>query len=490
MITGIMRKFTLAILVLGLSACATQPTDSGVDPQARQKSKQHLSEAIASFRAGKLSSASDAIDKSLTLNPNNGLAYNLRALTKQRLGQFEDATQDFQKAIELAPQDATIRNNFGTLLCTQKRFPAAEQNFLYAADITSNSEPEIAYTNAGLCAQRSGDGEKAWRYFEKASQLNPGQPTALYHLSRLSLNANRAIEANTYLEQYREHAPHTAKSLFLAARIEHAMGNLKGVEDYLAQLQSQFPNATELRQARQLIDPISKELAPTPNFPGVVAYMPPPSLSAPVVNNPEVAVSTIEAPALPTPQPLDAPAVTQQAPIQVSTPTAAETNPAPAEEGLNAFVTPQATTTPATSPPVVPAIVAVEKEALQTPARPAPSPFPPRTGPVEVKDKTWVLEQNPRHYTLQIMASDNSANLDALIASDVAPDVLARIQFERHDKVWHNLVLGSYAENAQAQAALNALPDELKALRPWIRPFGSLQRVLKNAPSTSNAGNS
>ena len=465
MIIGIMRKITLALLSLGLSACATQPINGDVEPAASRQAEQYLSEAIASFRAGKLSSVNEAVDKSLKLDPGNGLAYNLRALTRQRLGQFEDATSDFQKAIELAPQDATIRNNFGTLLCTQKRYPAAEQNFLFAADIKTNSEPEIAYTNAGLCAQRAGDGEKAWQYFEQAIRINAGQPTSLYHLSRLSLDAGRTLEANTYLQQYADHAPHTAKSLFLAARVEHAMGNLKGVEDYIAQMQGRFPNATELRQARQLIDPITKELAPPPNFPGVVAYEPPPSLASAPVNNPAVAVSTLDAPNIPAPRPLPAPTPA----LMPELPAMPDSNTAKSE-GTSPFVTPTAATEPeaTTTPPVV---------ATATPFAPS-SPFPEKNGPFPVKGSDWILKQSPSHYTLQILATDDPARLEALIASDVAPDLTARIQFKRHDKTWHNLVLGSYAENSQAQAALNALPMELKALRPWIRPFSSLQRVI------------
>lgn len=479
-----MRKITIALLVLGLSGCATQSVTRQADPQARDQSQQYLHEAIASFRAGKLSSVSEAVEKSIQLDPSNGLAYNLRALSRQRLGQFDDAAQDFQRAIELAPQDATIRNNFGTLLCTQKRFPAAEQNFLYAADITSNNEVEIAYTNAGLCAQRAGDGEKAWRYFEKAIQENPGQPTALYHLARLSLDADRSMDANTYLQQYREYAPHTAKSLFLAARIEHSLGNLNGVETYLSQMQSRFPNATELRQARQLIDPISKQLAPTPNYPGVVSYAPPPSLAATVVDNPAVAVSALNVPTIPTPTalpPMPTALPTLSAPedsLATSTVTTPEAKAAP-NEGLSAFVAP-ANPTPV-SPPVAPK-ESVEKATEQA-ATVAASPFPERSGPVEVKNSDWVLQQDSAHYTLQIMASDDPSQLDAVIAADVAPDVLARIEFKRHDKVWHNLVLGSYAKNSDAQAALNALPRELKILRPWIRPFGSLKRVIQSSGS-------
>lgn len=476
MITGIMRNITLAFILLSVTGCATQPVQEQASPQLKAQSQKFLFEAITAFRAGKLSTASQAVETSLKQDPDNGLTYNLRALIRQRLGQFDNATSDFQKAIDLSPNDATIRNNFGTLLCTQKHYSAAEQNFLYAADISTNSEPEIAYTNAGLCSERAGKMNKAQGYFEQAITNYPGQPTALYHLSQLSLNAGDRIQANTYLEQYRQHAPHTAKSLLLAARIEHAMGNLRGVEDYIAQMQTKFPSSPELKQARGLIDPISKQLTPTPNFARAPAADPAPSLVTPIPVS-EASTATLATPtiAVPTPLPVPVPApVSQPAPetIPVAVTQPIETTPAEvqAQPNLNSFVTTQ-DTTPAAQPTPVPATTAVV-------APIAASPFPERTGPVEVKDASWILKQDAGHYTLQILAADNPGRLEELIAQDIAPDTMARFEFSRHDKVWHNLVLGTYAKNSDAQAALNALPEELKALRPWIRPFRSLQRVI------------
>lgn len=492
-----MRNTTLALIILAVTGCASQPVVKSADPQNRAQSQKLLFEAITAFRAGKLATTSQAIENSLKLDPDNGLSYNVRALTRQRLGQFDDATRDFQKAIELSPNDATIRNNFGTLLCTQKHYRIAEQNFLYAADIDTNSEPEIAYTNAGLCSERAGDNGKAKQYFEKAITEFPGQPTALYHLSQLSLDSGQAIQANTYLTQYREHAPHTSKSLLLAARIEHAMGNLQGVETYINQMQSKFPDAQELRQARQLIDPITKQLvhSPTPLAqvpaieppPAVISTPPPvitqntqvetpiryptttPESQPPVVTPRPAVVATpitipVPAPVVPTPQASPKPPIAQTEPLAPATEVTTETT------GLNAFVTPQ-DITPAAEP-AAPTVAEVK-------SAPASSPFPPRSGPVEVKDSQWILQQDARHYTLQILAADNAGRLDQLIAQDIAPDTMARFQFSRHDKVWHNLVLGNYEKNSDAQAALNALPEELKTLRPWIRPFRSLQRVIK-----------
>ncbi len=394
-----MQKTTLLVLLTLLAAgCASTPKNQSLDDAARLKSDNYLHQAIAEFRSGNMAKASEAAEKSITLNPANGLAYNLRALTRERLGQLESASHDFQKAMELAPNDPTVRNNFGTLLCSRKKYREAEQNFLFAAGINSNTEPEVAYTNAGLCAKREGNPEKARKYFNQALSHNAGQPSALYQLASMELENGNPVGANTYLTQYRRYAPHTAKSLYLGARIEHSLGNTQGVEEYISQLQSQFPDSTEIKQARLLINATTGRLA---------------------------AGNTPKAPR-------------------------------------------QKTFAPGKKP----------SASVNTASRPAPATFS-KKAKIRVYNENWILSQPRGNYTLQIMASENPAEITKLIKAKISPDDLARFSFTRFGKRWHNLIMGSYTSNEQAQAALDSLPVQMKKLSPWIRPISSVQRVIK-----------
>lgn len=247
-----MRKLFVLVFFILLQSCATQGTGP-VGPDRARLSQQQLQQALGHFKNRQLPEAQLAVADSLKSNPNNAQAHHIAGLIYQRLGQTSQARTHFESAIKLAPNDPITRNNFGNFLCGLGKFNAADENFSLAARQPGNSKPEIAYTNAGLCALRAKSSEKAKGYFERAIQANPGQLTALYQLARLQFNAGKSVAASTLLEQYSNHSQDTAKTLLLKAQIEQSLGNLESMEIYRQQLRSKFPNSPEVRKANALV---------------------------------------------------------------------------------------------------------------------------------------------------------------------------------------------------------------------------------------------
>ena len=262
-----MRFLILSTLLL-LSACATTP-GGNVTSESLASSSQLYQQALTAYRSNQLMKAFEAASASLDKNPANARGYELIGLINQRLGRNEAAADAFNKALKLTPDDPGVHNNYGTFLCSQKSYADAQAQYLLAAHSSRNPKPEIAYTNAGLCAKRSGDIDQAKKLFDQAIQQNPGQPTALYQLASISLERNRPVEASTYLDQYLNHAVHTPKTLLLGARIENALGNPAGVESYIQKLRSAFPRSKELAIALAL-QPMQQKSSPATNRPVAV----------------------------------------------------------------------------------------------------------------------------------------------------------------------------------------------------------------------------
>lgn len=246
-----MRKFFVLLFFILLQSCTTQGTGP-VGPDQNRLSQQQLQQALGHFKNRQLPEAQLAIADSLKSNPNNAQAHHVAGLIYQRLGQTSQARGHFESAIKLAPNDPITRNNFGNFLCSLGKFSAADENFSLAAKQPGNPKPEIAYTNAGLCALRAKSSEKAKRYFEQAMQTNPGQLTALYQLARLRFSAGKPLAASTLLEQYSNHSQDTSKTLLLKAQIEQSLGNLESMNIYRQQLRSKFPNSPEVGKANAL----------------------------------------------------------------------------------------------------------------------------------------------------------------------------------------------------------------------------------------------
>lgn len=245
-----MRPALLLLFIL-LSACASQTRT--VNPETQKSAQRLYQKAIKAYRQGQAMPALQAATQSVKADPNNAHAHELLGIINQRLDRAEQADKNFQQAMALAPADAGILTNYASLQCQQKNYSSAEQNFIRATELVSNPAPEIAWTNAALCAQRMGDSSKARKFYTQALQLNPGQPIPLYQLARLKLEIRQPQAANEYLQQYLGHAPHTAKTLLLGAQIEYALKNPLGLNDYINKLRSAFPDSTERTQAEALL---------------------------------------------------------------------------------------------------------------------------------------------------------------------------------------------------------------------------------------------
>ncbi len=239
----------LIILCLLLAGCATQPTN----PQSQQAANTSYRRALASLRHGDSIKALELAKQAVAANPSHAGAQELLALLYQRTGQRNKAADHFEKALSLNPDSASLLTNYGNFQCRRKNFQLALESFTKAASLPDNPDPAIAYTNAGLCALRSGNTALAREKFELAIEKKADQPVALYQLARLSLQEGHPVAANSWLEQYLNHYPHTSKTLLLGAQIESRLGNPLGLRDYIDKLRSGFPGSPQTRAAEQLL---------------------------------------------------------------------------------------------------------------------------------------------------------------------------------------------------------------------------------------------
>ncbi|MBL8420423.1 MAG: SPOR domain-containing protein [Dechloromonas sp.] len=99
-----------------------------------------------------------------------------------------------------------------------------------------------------------------------------------------------------------------------------------------------------------------------------------------------------------------------------------------------------------------------------------------------VHDSRWLLQQNPRAYTVQLVTSPSQADMARFIDRNVeqlALDSLAFSVTEQGQRERYNLFFGVFPTITQARAAIAALPSELRANRPWVRQMQSVQDSLR-----------
>ena len=108
--------------------------------------------AAGYYERGQMEIALQELAEAVKLDPTNPKIYNVYGLVYATLGQDTDAARNFRKALELAPNDSEIRQNWGWYLCTHAQARESIPEFEMAARNPLYKTPEIALINAGRCA--------------------------------------------------------------------------------------------------------------------------------------------------------------------------------------------------------------------------------------------------------------------------------------------------------------------------------------------------
>jgi type IV pilus assembly protein PilF len=323
--------------------------------------------------------ALDKITQALEQDPQLASAHNVAGLLYDRLGETALAARHFKRALALDPDDPSARNNYGMFLCNQGRLAQAERNFLAAAGNFDNESPDVAYTNAGLCARRIPDLDRAAQYFTAALNVNPVMPAALFQIARISFDKSRYPEARRDLMHYLQVAAHTPETLWLGVQIERALGNHVQERRYAQQLQSMFPRSEE---AHALFE------------------------------------SKMQ------------PAYSRITPEQ------------PDRAGHTAAITASASKA--------------------------------------FKRGDWVLAQDPEHYTVELLTSQNELAMPYFRDHYQLSGEMAYFATRRGDATWYSLVLGSFANREQAEQAISRLPEVLRHGAARVRQFGYVQQRVRS----------
>ena len=192
------------------------------------------------FETGKFSAAIIDYTKSIELNPNNNNAENFlfRAMSKEALGNFTEAVDDFNIAIDLDPKNANIYIERATLKNKLKDYSGAINDYNKAHELNPNAA-DSHYRSAGELAERSAEQSEILDELNIAIALESNKPH--YYTARGNIKIwskdysgaindyNKAIDIN----------PNQTLSYYLRGKAKGSLG------DYTALL-SDFDKVIEL----------------------------------------------------------------------------------------------------------------------------------------------------------------------------------------------------------------------------------------------------
>jgi len=96
-----------------------------------------------------------------------------------------------------------------------------------------------------------------------------------------------------------------------------------------------------------------------------------------------------------------------------------------------------------------------------------------------IKRDDWLLQQDPNHFTLQLMAANNEVGVVKFIEDNDLTDFAAYFFSQRDGNPWYAVTYGTYSSRSEANAEV--LPSVLRGIKPWPRTFGGIHNAIRTA---------
>lgn len=246
-------RFLALMLLALLTACVSDP-DVPKGVKAKDAARINMQLGVDYARKNDFDLAIEKLNRAIKQDPDLALAHSTIAYVYAAKGMSELAEDEYRKAISLDANDGGLRNNFGVFLCAHGKTSEALRYFMQATASKTYTTPEVAWTNAGVCARRSSDIDTAERHFREALQANPQFPEALAQMATLAYEKKDYLRCRAFMQRYLTTGQASPDVLWIASLNERQLGDIDAAQEYESRLKREFPEseqAANLKPIRQ-----------------------------------------------------------------------------------------------------------------------------------------------------------------------------------------------------------------------------------------------
>jgi type IV pilus assembly protein PilF len=245
-----LRSAWLYATLVALSACANSGS-MNQRASANEAAVANMNLGAGYLRQGNTELAIERLRRALAQDPRLVDAHSTIAVAYDQIGKVEDAETHYRRAAQLDPDNGGAANAYAVFLCRQNRYTEAEPFFRRAADNATYTTPEVALTNAGVCARDSGQLDAAAENFRLALVRNPTYPDALLNMMDLSYQSGNYLQARAFVQRYIQARPATAAVLWTCFNVERELKDDAAAERCATQLRNGFQGSPELAQLEE-----------------------------------------------------------------------------------------------------------------------------------------------------------------------------------------------------------------------------------------------
>lgn len=237
-------------VLIGLLAAGCISTSTTKKSSPKEAAEFNMQLGVSYLRQGDFRQAQAKLEKALEQDPSNASAHSALGLVYERLGDLDGAEKHYRRAANLQPENPDHLNGLAVFLCSQRQKTDEAMGIFKRALAVPLTHQDynraMMLTNAGVCAKRA-DLARAEEYLRQALGYDPGYNEALLQLADVTFSRANYLQSRAFVERYLAAAPVSASALWLAYRIERAMGAMQPAQRYADRLRTEFPESSEAR---------------------------------------------------------------------------------------------------------------------------------------------------------------------------------------------------------------------------------------------------
>jgi len=258
-----MIKFKPRLVVAGfivlstcLTGCVTQSyeNDSSTpvvesDSNNDEIAMTRISLGLGYLKMGNTTQAKLNLEKAKRFAPNLSQVYTAFAHYYEVVSEPDLATNSYEKALSIEPQNPDTLNNYGVFLCRHEKYAESEKNTLKAIAIPAYLMVSQSYENLALCQLKAKEFTKAEQYFTKSIQHSPNRASALLQMVRLQYAYGDYKAAQKYFQRYEKATRRfSPEALSLGFKVFEKQRNRRIAKNYASMLVKMFPASYQAKQ--------------------------------------------------------------------------------------------------------------------------------------------------------------------------------------------------------------------------------------------------
>jgi len=213
----------------------------------RQRAEAHVELAAGYFERAQFDVALEELGIAERIDATFARTHSIYGLVYATIGELPKAEASFRRALELAPNDSEIRQNWGWYLCTHGRAKESLAEFELAVRNPLYRTPDISLANAGKCAASIGETARAADFYKRALAIAPNNLVAGYNMSLLAYRERNYADARAYMRRVMQQTNPPPEALYLGMCIERKLGDQPSESSYASQLRNRYPESAETK---------------------------------------------------------------------------------------------------------------------------------------------------------------------------------------------------------------------------------------------------